>query len=150
MFFSLNAPSGGIEPIFGRRSSWNYPIPLEVNNNWDEIGFEIDRITNVLSFLNEINKTIVVFYEPPRSLIHQSDFDWFISSNLDLDNYRGKYIAVYDKQIIGWGDTSSEALNMAKATNPESQPALTFIPESEDVIFWLYPHSRISSSAVAG
>ena len=69
--------------------------------------------------------------------LQDDDFNWFVSSNLDLSSYRGKYLAIYDKKIIGSSDTSREALNMAKSVNPQSEPALTFIPESEDVIFWI-------------
>jgi hypothetical protein len=104
----------------------------ELNHNWDETAFELEKMTNALEFLNSLFRTIVIFYETPKK--PEDDFNWFFSEDLDLSSYRGKYVAVYGKRIIGWGETSVEAYNMAKAFNSQSEPAITYIAESEDVI----------------
>jgi hypothetical protein len=44
------------------------------------------------------------------------------------------HIAVWNKQIIGYGRTATEAYNMAKKNVPESQPALAYIPRDEAMI----------------
>jgi len=99
--------------------------------------YEIEYFTsNILGFLNDLNQRIVIFYAPPKKEL-EDNFDWFVSSEIDLSDFRGKYIAVYGKQIISSGTTAIEAYNKAKALNPESEPALTYIPESEDEILCL-------------
>lgn len=104
----------------------------ELYHNWDQAAFELEKMTNTLEFLNNLFSTIIIFYEAPKK--PEDDFNWFISEDLDLNGYRGKYVAVYGKQIIGWGETSVEAYNMAKGFNRQSEPSITYIPESEDVI----------------
>src|ERR1017187_3982170 len=71
----------------------------------------------------------------PKGLQVLSDFDWFVSSETDLSHYSGLHIAVFDKQVFGWGNTSIEAYRMAKKRIRDFEPAITYIPEDEDTIF---------------
>jgi hypothetical protein len=64
-----------------------------------------------------------------------SDFEWFASGNADSSKFKGRYVAVYNKQVIGWGETSKEAYDMAKKAEPHAEPALAYIPENEDSVF---------------
>lgn len=65
----------------------------------------------------------------------QSDFNWFTSPQTDLSKYAGQHIAVYKKEVIGWGKTSLEAYRMAKRNKPNSKPALTYVEETADTMF---------------
>lgn len=110
------------------------PRPLDGNLNWDLVYFESESVaSDILSFVNSLFQTWVVYYQQPRS--PQTDFEWFTSAELDLKSYRGRYIAVFDKQIVGWGKTSKEAYDMAKGLYPNTEPALTYVPEEEDSFF---------------
>jgi hypothetical protein len=62
------------------------------------------------------------------------DFLWFINSFEELKRYRGMHIAIWNKQVIGYGRTAAEAYKMAKKNIPESQPALVYIPRDEAMI----------------
>ena len=64
-----------------------------------------------------------------------SDFEWFTSGDLDTSAYKGLTIAVFGKKVIGYGRTSVDAYKMAKKNNPTAEPAITFIPETEDSIY---------------
>src|SRR5208337_5300003 len=118
------------------RDGWRPLFPMAPNPNLDGTMFELDLMTrSILDFVSHLE--LVVIYQPQTPNKQTiDDFDWFVSSDLDLSSYRGKYIAVCDKQIIGVGETSLEAEQMAKAKNPTGKPALTYIPESEDFILW--------------
>ena len=123
------------------RDSWKPLRPMNLNRNLDDTMFELDLMTRgVAKFLSDLQ--FVVVYQAPNKPV-ADDFDWFVSS--DLSDYRGKYIAVYDKQIIGVGETSLEAEQKAKIANPAAKPALTYIPETEDVVFW-YSSFRVAAS----
>jgi Family of unknown function (DUF5678) len=45
----------------------------------------------------------------------KEDFDWFTSGHLDTDSFKGQYIAIWKKQIVGTGKTPLEAETLAKA-----------------------------------
>ncbi len=74
-----------------------------------------------------------IFYTPltRRKALEQDP------NELDTSNHKGKYIAVRGNKILGWGDSPQQAYEMAKKVDPESNPALTYVPESEDVIYFV-------------
>ena len=57
------------------------------------------------------------------------DFIWFVRSPKELEEYKGKRVAIWKKKVIGFGDSAKEAYNKAKK---ESNPTLAFIPEEEE------------------
>jgi len=44
------------------------------------------------------------------------------------------HVAIWGKRVIGFGKTAREAYEMAKRREPESEPALAYIPEDEAMI----------------
>lgn len=62
------------------------------------------------------------------------DFLWFASSPRELEKYRGMHVAIWKKNVLGYGRTAKEAYDMAKKRHPESEPALAYIPEDEAMI----------------
>ena len=64
----------------------------------------------------------------------EEDFEWYARSFEELKPYKGKHIAIWQKKVIGFGETAKEAYEMAKKADPNSRPALAFIPEKEDLI----------------
>ena len=63
------------------------------------------------------------------------DFKWFTSGELDTSSFKGKYIAIWKKQVVASGDNAIEAETLAKAyCGEDCRPAVVFIPETEDTV----------------
>jgi hypothetical protein len=65
------------------------------------------------------------------------DFIWFVGSPKELEEYKGKHVAIWKREVIGFGDSAKEAYDKAKRKYPVSNPTLTFIPEEEELILRL-------------
>jgi len=65
------------------------------------------------------------------------DFIWFVGTPKELERYKGKHIAIWEKKIVGFGDSAKEAYDRAKREHPTSNPTLAFIPEEEELILCL-------------
>ncbi len=72
--------------------------------------------------------TFALQYDPAQ------DFKWFASGEVDTSSYKGQYIAIWMKRIVGSGATAVEAERVAKAHYEDSRPAVVYIPEDEDAI----------------
>jgi len=55
---------------------------------------------------------------------HNQDFD-----SLELEKYRGKYIAIENGEIVGSGETSLEALREARKNNPNRKVSLKLLSD---------------------
>jgi hypothetical protein len=65
----------------------------------------------------------------------KEDFDWFTSGQVETDSYKGKYIAIWRKQIVGDGATALEAERIARAHyGKDCRPAVVYVPENNDSI----------------
>lgn len=65
----------------------------------------------------------------------KEDYEWFTSGQVEIDSYKGKYIAIWRKQIVGDGETAVEAERIARAHyGNECRPAIVYISENEDSI----------------
>ena len=63
------------------------------------------------------------------------DFKWFTSGKVDTRSFKGKYIAIWKKQIVGSGNTAIEVERLAKSNcGPQCKPAIIYIPEDETSI----------------
>lgn len=63
------------------------------------------------------------------------DFEWFNSGKLDVSSFRGKYIAIWKKEVVASGNDATEVENITKALKGEEcRPAIVFIPENEAAI----------------
>ena len=54
--------------------------------------------------------------------------------NIDFSKYRGKYIALIDKKIVGSGKNAKLILDHIKARYPKKEIVLRKIPEEETLI----------------
>ena len=52
------------------------------------------------------------------------DFIWFIGSPEELEEYKGKHVAIWKRKVTGFGDSAKEG-------KKESNPSLAFTPEEE-------------------
>lgn len=62
------------------------------------------------------------------------DFLWYAEHPEAFEGYRGKHVAIWNKRVVGYGDSAKEAYEMAKKDYPKSKPTLAFIPEEEELI----------------
>ena len=64
------------------------------------------------------------------------DFNWVIEEGPEIfEKYRGKWIAVYNKQVIGVGDTAPEAAAEARRNKPDGEFILEAVDTEADVIY---------------
>ena len=56
-----------------------------------------------------------------------TDLEWFASNPKELDGFKDKYVAIYENQVIGSGDTVKEALAQAKIAKPDSDPLVAYV-----------------------
>ena len=65
----------------------------------------------------------------------ERDFLWLCEHTPELqEQYAGKWIAVVDEQIVGSGDTATEAYEQARARYPNVKPLLDVVPTEECLI----------------
>jgi len=62
------------------------------------------------------------------------EFEWYVGSPEELERYKGKYVAIVSKEVVGSGKTADEAYREALKKYPDSRPLLVFIPEDEAMI----------------
>lgn len=69
----------------------------------------------------------------------EQDFDWFSNQALKIHKkYRGKWIAVVNKKIVGVGKTAITAYKKAKKISPHREPILEAIEREIEVIYVLF------------
>jgi hypothetical protein len=92
-----------------------------------------EHIDSSLAALGLLRTVKTIFNERQGDI--EEDFRWFTSGELDTRDYKGQFIAVWRKQIVGYGESPSEAELMARANFGQNcRPATVYIPENEDVI----------------
>lgn len=65
-----------------------------------------------------------------------ADFAWLIDNGPDIYNrYRGKWIAVRDGEVVGVGQTATEAAEQARPDDPDAEFILEAVDSESDVIY---------------
>jgi len=68
--------------------------------------------------------------------VNAADFAWLSDHSPELyQKYAGKWIAVHDGEVIGVGDTATEAAAQADARQPDGDYVLQALDPSGDVIY---------------
>ena len=66
----------------------------------------------------------------------RSDFAWLVEHGTELDErYCGKWIAVYQGEVVGVGDTATEAAAQAQQKVPDGGYILEAVDRESDVIY---------------
>jgi hypothetical protein len=64
------------------------------------------------------------------------DFTWLVEHSPEVfEKYAGKWIAVHDGEVIGVGDTATEAVERARAKVPEGEFILEGVDGEGDVVY---------------
>ncbi len=66
--------------------------------------------------------------QPTQSSAEQ-DFEWLMSNQSSLIDYRGGFVAVLDKKVVGYGHTMKQAYDRAAEKQLSRRPLLAFVPE---------------------
>lgn len=65
-----------------------------------------------------------------------TDFSWLIDHGQELfEKYRGKWIAVHNEEVIGVGETATEAAAAAREKQPDGDFILEALDTDADVIY---------------
>ncbi len=68
--------------------------------------------------------------------MNASDFTWIAEHSPELsERYAGQWIAVRDAEVVGVGDTASEAADEARRRLPDGDFILEAIDHEADVIY---------------
>ena len=64
------------------------------------------------------------------------DFNWLVEHAREIDQkYAGKWIAVCDNELVGVGDTATEAAEQARRSAPGKRFVLEAIDVEGDVVY---------------
>jgi hypothetical protein len=64
----------------------------------------------------------------------QEELKWFASFPKELEEFRGKHIALIGKKVVARGDNAIEGLEKAKKEIPKDNPVLAYVPREETLI----------------
>ena len=65
----------------------------------------------------------------------EKDFLWLGKHTPELqEKYAGKWIAVVNEEVVGVGDTATQAYNQSKIRYPDFRPLLDVVPTEECMI----------------
>lgn len=65
--------------------------------------------------------------------MENKEYDTFMK--MDLTPYRGKWIAIYGREVISYGKSFTMVFNQAKKKFPNKHPFFTMVPGRESWIF---------------
>ncbi len=64
-------------------------------------------------------------------------FLWLCKHTPELqEQYAGKWIAVVNEEVVGSGNTATEAYRQARERHPDVKPLLDVVPTEECLILW--------------
>lgn len=105
----------------------NTPVPITEDEN--SKGYTLAGLALFAFLTNAQMLPLQEYYDPIE------DFNWFTSGKIEIESFRGQYIAIWKKQIVGNGRTALEAELLAKARfGNDCRPAVVYIPEDENTI----------------
>ena len=64
----------------------------------------------------------------------QEELKWFASFPKELEEFRGKHIALIGKEVVASGESAKGVLEKAKEKYPSKMPVLTFVPKKEILV----------------
>lgn len=57
------------------------------------------------------------------------DMSWFVHA--DFSAYRGEYVVIIDREVVGHGQNAREVLQRVRRRYPDQMPALAKVPSGE-------------------
>jgi len=64
----------------------------------------------------------------------RSKLKWFATFPKELEDFRGKHIAMIGRKVVASGDSAKEVFEKARKDYPEKMLVLAFIPRKEALV----------------
>lgn len=64
----------------------------------------------------------------------REELKWFASFPKEMEQFRGKHIAMIGRKVVASGDSAKEVFEKAKQEYPDKMPVLAFIPRKEALV----------------
>ena len=62
------------------------------------------------------------------------ELKWFASFPKEMEQFRGKHVAMIGRKVVASGDSAKEVFEIAKKEYPDKMPVLAFIPGKEALV----------------
>jgi lysine/ornithine N-monooxygenase len=62
------------------------------------------------------------------------ELKWFASFPKEMEQFRGKHVALIGRKVVASGDSAKEVFEKAKKEYPDKMPVLAFIPRKEALV----------------
>jgi Family of unknown function (DUF5678) len=98
------------------------------------INEEIEKLSKTIARNNDehaITERATIQKIPSSQIQEKTNLDWLLSNPPELEQYRGKYVAIENAKVIGSGKTSVEALAKARKDNPRRKVLLKLVSDSD-------------------
>ena len=67
----------------------------------------------------------------------REELKFFASFPKELEQFRGKHVAMIGRRVVASGDSAKEVFEKARKEYPEKMPVLAFIPRKEALVLLL-------------
>jgi Family of unknown function (DUF5678) len=102
-----------------------------INKKIEEAWRTVETITrNIVEDVSTNDKTTINKI-PSSEVQKKTNLDWIISNPPELEQYKGKYVAIENAKVVGSGKTSVEAFTQAKKDNPGRKVLLKLVSDSD-------------------
>jgi lysine/ornithine N-monooxygenase len=64
----------------------------------------------------------------------REELKWFASFPNEMEQFRGKHVAMIGRKVVASGDSAKEVFEKAKKEYPDKMPVLAFIPRKETLV----------------
>ena len=64
----------------------------------------------------------------------REELKWFASFSKEMEQFRGKHVAIIGRKVVASGDSAKEVFEKARKEYPEKMPVLAFIPRREALV----------------
>jgi len=61
----------------------------------------------------------------------QEELKWFAAALKELDEFRGKHIAIIKNKVVASGSNAINVLEKARKEHPNEKPVLAFVPKEK-------------------
>ena len=64
----------------------------------------------------------------------REELKWFALFPKEMEQFRGKHVAMIGRKVVASGDSAKEVFEKAKKEYPDKMPVLAFIPRKEALV----------------
>jgi len=68
----------------------------------------------------------------------REELKFFVSFPKELEQFRGKHVAMIGRRVVASGDSAKEVFEKAREEHPKKMPVLAFIPRKEALVLRVF------------